>query len=138
MAWQSGRHSTPFAFRSGTAHFSFSRTDEGFSNPFGATTLPGSQIARGSVELTPVGSAKLQFAFTDERNSTSLVDNQRQTASVQWKQPVGEKMDLTAGYDFRNFKDALTRARSHPIWQVPGWTGALPAVCKRASDANKI
>jgi len=97
----------PFAFRSGTAHFSFSRTDEGFSNPFGATTLPGSQIARGSVELTPVGSAKLQFAFTDERNSTSLVDNQRQTASVQWKQPVGEKMDLTAGYDFRNFKDAL-------------------------------
>jgi len=97
----------PFVFRSGTAHFSFSRTDEGFSNPFGATTLPGSQIARGSVELTPVGSAKLQLGFTDERNSTSLVDNQRQTASVQWKQPVGEKIDLTAGYDFRNFKDAL-------------------------------
>ncbi len=74
----------PFTFLNGSAHFGFSRTDEGFSNPFGATTLPGSQIARGSVELSPVGSAKLQFGFTDERN-----------------------IDLTAGYDFRNFKDAL-------------------------------
>ncbi len=97
----------PFNLLSGTAHFSFSRTDEEFSNPFGATTLPGSQMARSSVEISPLKGAKLQVGFTDERNSTTLVDNQRQTASVQWKQPIGEKVDVTAGYDFRNFEDAL-------------------------------
>jgi uncharacterized repeat protein (TIGR01451 family) len=99
----------PFNFLKGTAHFSFSRTDEGFTNPFGATTLPGSQIARASVEVSPVKSSRLQVGFTDERNSTSLVDNQRQTASVQWKQPFGEKLDFIAGYDYRNFQDALTQ-----------------------------
>lgn len=63
----------PFNVLSGVAHFTFSRTDDGFSNPFGATTLPGSQIARASVDLTPVRASRLQVAVTDERNSTSLV-----------------------------------------------------------------
>jgi hypothetical protein len=98
----------PFNFLKGSVHLGFSRTDDGFTNPFGATTLPGSQIARASVEISPIKSSKLQFGYTDERNSTSLVDNQRQTASVQWKQPFGEKLDFIAGYDFRNFQDALT------------------------------
>ncbi|HWZ44185.1 MAG TPA: hypothetical protein VNW97_11965 [Candidatus Saccharimonadales bacterium] len=95
----------PLGWMKSAMHLGFSRTDEGFSNPFGATTLPGSQMVRSSVELSPISSSKLQIGFTDERNGTTLVDNQRQTASVQWKQKLGEKLDLTAGYDFRDFED---------------------------------
>ncbi|HYY98848.1 MAG TPA: hypothetical protein VE642_09675, partial [Pyrinomonadaceae bacterium] len=95
----------PLGYREGVVRASFSRADEGFMNPFGATVTPGSQRADLSLELKVTKSAKARFSFEDERNRTTNVDNSRQTASLLWTQSFGDRFRLALGYDFRSFKD---------------------------------
>lgn len=97
----------PLPYREGVVRASFSRADEGFMNPFGATVTPGSQRMDASLELKVTKTAHARFSFTDERNKTSNVDNSRQTASLLWTQTFGERFRLALGYDFRSFKDDL-------------------------------
>jgi hypothetical protein len=98
----------PFKFLDGKFLGSFSKTDRNFFNPFGATAIPGAQTTRGGVELTPLKKkTKVKLTFTDERNKTDLVNNQRQTASISVKQFLTEKLSLTAGYDYRDFQDTM-------------------------------
>ncbi len=97
----------PFSFLSGRMQSSFSKTDSGFFNPFGATTIPGALTLRESVEVKPLKKTTIKIGFTGERNKTSLVDNQRQTGSFEWRQFLTGRISLTAGYDYRDFKDTL-------------------------------
>jgi large repetitive protein len=97
----------PLGFREGVVRASFSRADEGFMNPFGATVTPGSQRADASFELKVTKSARARFSFEDERNKTSNVDNSRRTASLLWMQNFGDRFRLSLGYDFRSFRDDL-------------------------------
>ncbi|HWW74662.1 MAG TPA: hypothetical protein VNZ44_04650, partial [Pyrinomonadaceae bacterium] len=95
----------PLPFREGLLRASFSRADEGFLNPFGATVTPGSQHAEASVELKVLKTAHARFSFTDERNRTANVDNSRQTASLLWTQTFGERLRAQVGLDLRRFRD---------------------------------
>ncbi|HZT59487.1 MAG TPA: isopeptide-forming domain-containing fimbrial protein [Pyrinomonadaceae bacterium] len=97
----------PLAYRETRLRASYSRADEGFINPFGATVTPGSQRAEASVEMKVMKAARAKFSFIDERNHTSNVDNSRETASLQWTQSFGDRLRATFGYDFRDFKDDL-------------------------------
>jgi uncharacterized repeat protein (TIGR01451 family) len=97
----------PLAYRETMLHASFSRADEGFLNPFGATVTPGSQRADASIEMKVLKSARMRFSFTDERNRTANVDNSRETASLLWTQNFGDRLRATFGYDFRRFKDEM-------------------------------
>jgi hypothetical protein len=98
----------PLPFREGMLHATFSRADEGFLNPFGATVTPGSQHAEASVELKVTKTAHARFSFSDERNRTANVDNSRQTASLLWTQTFGERLRAQVGFDMRRFRDELT------------------------------
>jgi uncharacterized repeat protein (TIGR01451 family) len=97
----------PFPWLSGRFRGSYSKTDAGFFNPFGTTVIPGAQTSRGAVEISPLRRLRLKLGFTDEHNRTSLVNNQRQSASLEAKQSLTETLVFTAGYDFRDFQDAL-------------------------------
>ena len=107
----------PLAAMNGRVRASFARTDRNFFNPFGATVIPGAQTVRGSIELSPVTGARLTAGVTDERNRTTLVDNQRQGGSLEWTQAVMPTLSLTAGYDFRDFQDDLNARQitSHEV-----------------------
>jgi uncharacterized repeat protein (TIGR01451 family) len=98
----------PLGYREGVVRASFARADEGFMNPFGATVTPGSQRLDASLEMKVTKSARAQFSFSDERNQTANVDNNRQTASLLWTQNIGERFRLALGYDFRSFSDERT------------------------------
>ncbi len=97
----------PLDTKNGLIRGSFSKTDPNFLNPFGSTIIPGAQTAAGSFDFKPLAASRLHFGLTDERNKTVNVDNHRSTVSVSWKQTLAERIDLTAGYDFRNFDDRL-------------------------------
>jgi uncharacterized repeat protein (TIGR01451 family) len=97
----------PLAYRETRLRASYSRADEGFINPFGATVTPGSQRAEASVEMKVLKAARAKFSFIDERNHTSNVDNSRETASLQWTQSFGDRLRATFGFDFRDYKDDI-------------------------------
>ncbi len=101
----------PFGYLSGRFRGSFSKTDAEFFNPFGETVIPGAQTSRGTIELKPVKKSTIKFGFTDERNKTSLVHDQRQSGSIEWKQVLAEKLNLTAGFDARDYQNALTASQ---------------------------
>ena len=99
--------SQPLPVAHGELTASFNRTEDSFYNPFGATTMPGSQTTRVAVELSPKSTTRFKFGFTDEHNKTSLVHNQRQTGSLELKQSLTERLSLTANYDLRDFQNAV-------------------------------
>ena len=90
----------------GRIQASFSKTDTSFYNPFGATTLPGSQTGRASVELAPSGRSRVKLGFSDERNKSGLIDNSRETVNLEWKQALDEAVGITFGYAYRNLDDS--------------------------------
>jgi uncharacterized repeat protein (TIGR01451 family) len=130
----------PIGVAEGRIRASVIRTDAGFFNPYGATTLPGSQTSRGSFEFAPLKKSKVKFAFTDERNKTSLVDNQRQTASIEWKQALDNHFAVTGGYDFRDFQNSLVsqQAKSNMLSAGLDWrmTSKLMASVRREQNVS--
>jgi hypothetical protein len=128
----------PIAFMRGRVRASFSKTEQSFFNPFGATAIPGAQTSRGSLELSPIKKTKIQVGFMDERNRTGLVDNQRQTRSLELKQFLTEKLSLVAGYDYRDFQDTLNtrEVNSHEVNAGLDWrpTSKLSASVKREQN----
>jgi uncharacterized repeat protein (TIGR01451 family) len=98
----------PFELYEGVVRAEYARADEGFFNPFGATVSPGSRRMSASVDLKPARSRKLTFGFTNERNRTANVDNERNTVSFGWTESFGEKLQVFAGYDYRNLSDAVS------------------------------
>ena len=103
----------PLGYREAVMRASFSRADEGFMNPFGATVTPGSQRVDASLELKVTKAGRARFSFTDERNKTENVDNSRQTASLLWTQQFGDRFRLALGYDFRSLKDDLNNTETN-------------------------
>jgi uncharacterized repeat protein (TIGR01451 family) len=99
--------SEPFGFMHGRLTGSFSKTDQNFFNPFGTIVIPGSLTLREAVELTPVKGTKLKLGYTEERNHTSLVNNHRQSGSLELKQFLTQHLSLVAGYDYRDFQDTM-------------------------------
>lgn len=95
----------PVSYRETLVRASYSRADEGFLNPFGATVTPGSRRADASVEMKAFKTARMRFSFTDERNHTANVNNSRETASLLWSQSFGDRLRATFSYDFRRFRD---------------------------------
>jgi outer membrane protein OmpA-like peptidoglycan-associated protein len=128
----------PFGFMQGRLLGSFSKTDQNFFNPFGTIAIPGAQTGRGAVELTPHKGTKIKFGFTDERNRTSLVNNQRQTGSFEVKQFLTEHLSLAAGYDYRDFQDTLNASHvdSNEVNAGLEWrpTSKLSASVKREQN----
>ncbi|HEY9282499.1 MAG TPA: hypothetical protein VIP46_03500, partial [Pyrinomonadaceae bacterium] len=98
----------PFGLYEGVLRAEYARADEGFFNPFGATVAPGSRRLSTSVDLKPSRTRALTFGFTNERNRTSNVDNERNTVSFGWTESVGEKLQFFAGYDYRHLSDAVS------------------------------
>ncbi|HYX41880.1 MAG TPA: hypothetical protein VE821_09300, partial [Pyrinomonadaceae bacterium] len=74
----------PLGFREGVLRASYSRADQGFLNPFGATVTPGSQRATVSTEIKLRRQSLIKLGFMDERNRTANVNNERETASLLW------------------------------------------------------
>lgn len=97
----------PLNALSGVLRASLSKTDANFLNPFGSTIVPGAQTVAASYEFKPLPSAHLRLGFSDERNKTVNVNNHRYTFSGAWKQQVSERVDLTLGYDLRDYGDNL-------------------------------
>lgn len=84
---------------------SLSRTDRSFFNPFGVTTLPGSQNLRAALTLRPRSQSRLLFSAGDERNRTDLVDNQRLSTGVEWTEDLSRAVALGLGYSHRRLED---------------------------------
>jgi uncharacterized repeat protein (TIGR01451 family)/fimbrial isopeptide formation D2 family protein len=84
----------------------YARADEGFFNPFGGTVAPGSRRLNASLDIKPRHSSTLRLGYTNERNHTSNVDNERDTFSLLWQQSVGEKFQGFLGFDYRHLTDA--------------------------------
>ena len=97
----------PLGFREAVVRASYSRADQGFLNPFGATVTPGSQRAVVSTEIKLRRQSLIKLGFMDERNRTVNVNNERETASLLWTETFTDRLRATFGYDFRNFTDAL-------------------------------
>ena len=97
----------PIKYRQSILKVSAAKTDNSFYNPFGATTLPGSQTIQGNYDFKPLKGARLKLSLMDEKNKTPLVNNGRRTASLEWKQQVFERVILMAGYNYRDFVDTL-------------------------------
>jgi uncharacterized repeat protein (TIGR01451 family) len=98
----------PFELYEGVVRAEYARADEGFFNPFGTTVSPGSRRLSASVDLKPARSRRLTFGFTNERNRTANVDNERNTVSFGWTESIGEKLQVFAGYDYRNLSDSVS------------------------------
>ena len=84
----------------------YARADEGFFNPFGATVSPGSRRLSASLDLRPRRGRTFHLGYTNERNHTSNVDNERDTFSFLWQETVGEKFQGFLGFDYRRLSDA--------------------------------
>lgn len=98
----------PLGYKEGNLKAEFSRADEGFINPFGASITPGSQRATVSLDLKVRPSSTVRFGFTDERNRTVNVNNQRFTGSFGWSQVINERLRASFGYDYRRLTDNLS------------------------------
>jgi len=84
---------------------SFRRASEGFSNPYGSSVVAGAQRTAVSYEFKPRNTSEVKLAFTDERNQTSQVSNDRQTVSASWSEQIGEKAKASVAVDHREFHD---------------------------------
>jgi uncharacterized repeat protein (TIGR01451 family) len=84
----------------------YARADEGFFNPFGATVSPGSRRLSASLDLKPGRTRTFHLGYTNERNHTSNVDNERDTFSFLWQESLGEKFQGFLGFDYRHLTDA--------------------------------
>ncbi|MFN2480155.1 MAG: hypothetical protein ABR554_01550 [Pyrinomonadaceae bacterium] len=84
----------------------YARADEGFFNPFGATVSPGSRRLSASLDLKPRPTRTFHLGYTNERNHTSNVDNERDTFSFLWQESFGEKFQGFLGFDYRHLSDA--------------------------------
>ncbi len=102
----------PLGFKEGVLRASYARADEGFLNPFGATVTPGAQRANISTEFKLRPRSLVRLGFTDERNHTANVSNERATASLLWTETITDRIHATFGYDFRNFTDTLNSKRT--------------------------
>ena len=103
----------PIKFWAGELRAEYARADEGFFNPFGATVAPGSRRLSTSLDLRPRRSRTLRFGFTNERNRTANVDNERDTLSFSWHETFGEKLQAFAGYDYRRLTDTLAEQETN-------------------------
>jgi hypothetical protein len=113
----------PLGVFDGVFGASVSRTDRDFFNPFGVTTLPGSQNVRGSVTLRPRKRSRLLFGLGDERNKTDLVDNQRFTASLEWTEEIKRSIAVGLGYSHRDLEDRVRSLdiSSHLLHATSTW-----------------
>jgi uncharacterized repeat protein (TIGR01451 family) len=84
----------------------YQRADEGFFNPFGGTVAPGSQRAGASLDIKPRAGRTFRLAYTNERNHTSNVDNERATFSALWQESFGDKLQGFLGFDMRRLTDS--------------------------------
>jgi hypothetical protein len=84
----------------------YARADEGFFNPFGGTVAPGSRRMNAVLDVKPRAGSTLHLGYTNERNHTANVDNQRDTFSLLWQQSFGEKFQGFLGFDLRRLTDA--------------------------------
>ena len=98
----------PLGLRNTVLHGRYARTDEGFFNPYGATTVQGVQSRSASVETRGFGSSRLSFGIEQEVNRNSIVDNKRQTISAKLTETLSENLSLETGIDRRAFEDHLS------------------------------
>jgi uncharacterized repeat protein (TIGR01451 family) len=96
----------PLAWRDAKLQLNFRRATQNFLNPFGGTIVGGAQRAGVSLDLRASASSRLRLGFTDERNDTELVRNNRQTAGFTWTQEFGDKFTGSLAYDFRSLHDS--------------------------------
>lgn len=95
----------PLPFAQGNLRADFTRTSASFFNPFGASVLPGHQEGSVALEFKPRSRSTVRFAFTDERNHTENVSNERQGISARWVEQFNDRLRTTIGYDFRRLVD---------------------------------
>jgi len=101
----------PFGPRDTVLHGSFTRTDQGFLNPYGVVAVQGQQSREISVSTAGFGPGTVSFGISHERNHNSAVDNQRQTIGAKLTQPLAENLTADAGIDHREFNNHATGER---------------------------
>jgi uncharacterized repeat protein (TIGR01451 family) len=97
----------PLPFSGAVVRAHYLAASEGFLNPFGGTTTPGSRRGELTFELKPRKNSTLQFGVTSERNKTANVDNGRLTFSAALEQILNERVRVHLGFDHRAFTDNL-------------------------------
>jgi uncharacterized repeat protein (TIGR01451 family) len=95
----------PLNFYQATVHARYSNASAGFFNPYGATVTPGSRRTEVTFEMKPRAKSVLHLGFLNERNSTSSVNNTRNTFSAGWDQVLSDRLRFHLGYDRRSFVD---------------------------------
>jgi len=103
-----GEYHQSFAALRGPLRASFQSVDEGFLNPFGGSVTPGNRRVTVGWEPLLTRSITLTVEVQGEENETSSVDNSRVTGSLRMKAKVGDKLEVTAGYDHRDFEDSIS------------------------------
>jgi hypothetical protein len=103
-----GEYSQSFAALRGPLRASFQDVDEGFLNPFGGSVTPGNR--RVTVGWEPLLTRRITMSveLQDEENETKNVDNSRTTGSVSVKVDLSDTLEVTAGYDHRDFDDRIS------------------------------
>ncbi|MCP9495504.1 MAG: hypothetical protein MSG64_13745 [Pyrinomonadaceae bacterium MAG19_C2-C3] len=95
----------PLGFYQATLRADYTRTGQGFFNPFGSTQAAGSSRAAVLFDMRPRASSTVRFSFTNERNQTANVDNSRTTVSALYTEQLNDKLRLGVGLDHREFND---------------------------------
>ncbi len=96
----------PLGFYQTTLRADYTRTGQGFFNPFGSTQAAGSSRAAVLFDMRPRASSTVRFSFTNERNQTANVDNSRSTVSALYTEQLNDKLRVGVGLDHREFNDA--------------------------------
>jgi uncharacterized repeat protein (TIGR01451 family) len=102
----------PLPFSGAVVRAHYLAASEGFLNPFGGTTTPGSSRGEVTFELKPRKNSTLRFGATRERNQTANVDNGRLTFSGVLEQTLNDRVRVHLGFDHRAFTDNLNDSKT--------------------------
>jgi uncharacterized repeat protein (TIGR01451 family) len=102
----------PLPFSGAVVRAHYLAASEGFLNPFGGTTTPGSRRGEVTFELKPRKNSTLRFGATSERNQTANVDNGRLTFSGALEQILNDRVRVHLGFDHRSFTDNLNDSKT--------------------------
>ena len=79
----------------------WSKSEEGYFNPFGGTITPGTQRFQAAVTANISANDEFNIGYVDEKNKTVNVDNGRKTVDAQWHHEFSSKLGMNLGYSLR-------------------------------------
>lgn len=79
----------------------YTRSDEGYFNPFGGTITPGTKRFQAALTANITANDEFTIGYIGEQNKTVNVDNGRKTVDAEWSHQFGKKFRANLGYAMR-------------------------------------